>query len=223
MLRRLLLTRHSCRGFLPDTVPQPTLERLFAIAQLNASWCNLQPWQTIVTTGAGTERLREALHRHAADQMAGQKPSQPDFVFPVYDGVYRDRRRETGSALYTSVGVPRGDAAAAMRQGLENYRFFGAPHAVIIHTEEALGTYGAIDCGGYVSTLLLAAQSLGLAAIAQAAFAAYPEFLRRYFDLPDHRQIVCGLSIGWEDTSHPANGFRTSRAGLAEAVRWVGE
>ncbi len=57
---------------------------------------------------------------------------------------------------------------------LENYRFFGAPHVAIITSDKALGVYGAVDCGGYVSTLLLAAESLGIAAVPQAAVAMTP-------------------------------------------------
>jgi hypothetical protein len=33
--------------------------------------------------------------------------------------------------------------------------------------------------------------------------------------------VVCGISFGYEDPAHPANGFRTSRATVGEAARWV--
>jgi hypothetical protein len=45
---------------------------------------------------------------------------------------------------------------AYAKQALENYNFFGAPHVAIIHTNEPLGIYGAIDCGAYVSNFMLA-------------------------------------------------------------------
>jgi hypothetical protein len=32
---------------------------------------------------------------------------------------------------------------------------------------------------------------------------------------------VCGISFGYEDPAHPANRFRTTRATLDEACRWV--
>ena len=114
----------------------------------------------------------------------------------------------------------RGDRARSALQGRENFRFFGAPHFALITTERDLGTYGAIDCGGYVSVFLLAAQSLGLAAIPQAAVAAYSPWLRDYFGLPDNRLVVCGISFGYPDQAHPANGFRTNRAPITEVVDW---
>jgi len=33
--------------------------------------------------------------------------------------------------------------------------------------------------------------------------------------------VVCGLAFGFEDATHPANGFRTSRAPLTDVVQWV--
>jgi len=100
---------------------------------------------------------------------------------------------------------------------------FGAPHAAIVSTPEPLGVYGAIDCGAYVSNFMLAAESMGVACIAQAALAAYPDIARRHLGIGDDRLIVFGISFGYEDASHPANSYRTPRAAVADAVVWVGD
>ena len=98
-----------------------------------------------------------------------------DFPFPrEYLGVYLERRRESGFQLYNSLGIARGDKAAYAKQALENYNFFGAPHVAIIHTDEALGVYGAIDCGAYVSNFMLAAQALGSAPSRRRRWRAIP-------------------------------------------------
>jgi nitroreductase len=78
-----------------------------------------------------------------------------------------------------------------------------------------------LDCGAYVHNFMIAARSLGVASIAQAALAMRSAFLRDWFEIPADRHIVCGISFGFEDPSHPANGFRTPRADVADAVRWV--
>ena len=216
-LERLLAARYSCRGFLPDPVPQPIIERILTMAQRSPSWCNAQPWQVIVTRRAGTERFRAALFNHVT-----KAPTAPDIAFPrEYRGAYQERRRACGFALYDAVGVKRGDRVASGLQMLENFRFFGAPHVAIITTDEALGTYGAIDCGAYISNFLLAAQSLGVASIPQAALASHSPFVREYFGIGCDRLVVCGISFGYEDAAHKANGFRTERAPLDEVVRWV--
>jgi nitroreductase len=215
-LERLLAERYSCRGFRREAVPRATIERILAMAQRTPSWCNAQPWQLVLTSGDATERFRAALLRHADTHEAA-----PDFPFPrEYRDAYLARRRECGFQLYAAVGVARGDRAGARRQALENFRLFGAPHVAIVTSEEALGVYGAIDCGAYVGNFMLAARSLGVAAIAQAALAAYPDFIRAHFGLPQERRVVCAISFGFEDGAHPANSFRTSRAAIGEAVRW---
>ena len=104
---------------------------------------------------------------------------------------------------------------------MENFNFFGAPHVAIIHTDEALGVYGAVDCGGYVTSFMLAAQALGLATVPQAALAHHAAEIREHLKLGDDRKVVCGISFGYADREHKANGYRTSRAGLSDVVRFI--
>ncbi|MGS1104735.1 nitroreductase [Achromobacter anxifer] len=218
-LEAWLQARHSCRAFLPEPVARGTIERILALAQRAASWCNCQPWQVTVTEGAATERLRGALQRRAE-----QSGFTPDFPFPrEYQGDYLARRRESGFQLYSAVGVARGDREAYRRQEMRNFQLFDAPHVAIVTTDEALGEYGAMDCGGYVANFLLAAQANGVATVAQASLAMYPEVLREELGIAADRRVVCGISFGYADTAHPANSYRTSRAPQSETVIWVGQ
>ncbi len=215
----LLKERYSCRAFLPRQVETAAITRALEIAQRTPSWCNSQPWQVVITRGDATDRFRDALFEYSS----GRKP-EPDFAFPrEYRGVYLERRRECGFQLYESVGIARGDREASARQTMENYRLFGAPHAMIVTTDEALGVYGVLDCGAWVNNFMLAARSLGIASIAQAALGAHPNFLRPYFGLPADRLVVCGMSFGYEDAAPPVNRFRTSRAAVDGVVNWVDE
>lgn len=103
---------------------------------------------------------------------------------------------------------------------MQNFSLFGAPHCAIVSSPAELGAYGAMDCGGFVTAFTLAAQALGVATIPQAAIASYSPFLRRYFQIPEDRLILCAISFGYSDTEHPANSFRTDRAALPEIVDW---
>jgi nitroreductase len=218
VVARLLNDRFSCRGFLPDAVPDADIERMFAVSQLSASWCNTQPWEVIVTTGEGTERFRKAALEHSEDL----KVRKSDFALPTrYEGEYAARRRDAGWRLYESVGIERGDRKASFLQGQENYRLFGAPHLMILTSDGDLETYGAIDCGLYLGNLMLVAQSMGIATIAQAAFAFISPFVAEYFGLSPDRKVVCGMSFGYADPSHPANSFRTPRAPVDKVITWA--
>jgi nitroreductase len=70
---------------------------------------------------------------------------------------------------------------------------------------------------------MLAAESLGVASIAQAALASYPDLARDHLGIESDRTVVCGISFGYEDPSHPANAFRVGRAAISESVVWVGD
>lgn len=218
-LDRLFAARQSCRGFAPDPVPRDVIERIIGTARRVPSWCNAQPWQVTLTSGTETDRFRTALR-----QEAETGTPNPDLPWPSrYAGVYQDRRRACGFQLYDAVGIEKGDRAGSARQMMENFDLFGAPHCAIVSSPADLGPYGAMDCGGFVTAFTFAAQSLGVASIAQAAVASYGPFLHRYFGIPDDRLILCGISFGYADPEHPANGFRTARAEVTEIVDWRGD
>jgi nitroreductase len=218
VLEELLAERFSCRAFRPEQVARATIERILAAAQKTASWCNSQPWRLEITSGAATQTFRELMYAAAS----GGRPNSGDFPFPrEYRGVYLERRRESGFQLYNSLGIPRGDKVGYAKQALENFNFFGAPHVAIVHTDEALGVYGAIDCGGYVTSFMLAAQALGVATVPQAALAFHSEVVRKHFGLASDRRVVCGISFGYPDREQKANSYRTTRAAIADTVTFV--
>lgn len=214
---RLMTARHSCRAFLPEPVPRATIEAILTTAQKTASWNNTQPWQVLIAGGAAVERFRSLMTALAG---GGAEP-QSDFPFPrEYRGTALERRRACGFQLYDAVGVKRGDRQAYARQSARNFALFDAPHVAIVTADEALGVYGAVDCGAYVSNFMTAATAHGVATIAQAALAVHSTAIRAHFGIGDDRRVVCGISFGRADTAHPVNGYRTARAGLDEAVRW---
>ncbi|MCE4264772.1 nitroreductase [Rhodococcus sp. ACPA4] len=216
-LESLLDSRISCRAYEDRQVPRDVINEILRLAQKTPSWCNTQPWQVAITEGEGTEKFRAGLGAYV---MAN--PQESDFEFPrEYQGVYKSRRFDCAMALYSSVGIEHGDRAGSGAQTMKNFELFGAPHVAIITTDEALGTYGAVDCGLYVNSFLLAAQSLGVATIPQAALAGCSKFIHEHFGIDDTRNVVCAISFGYADTEHPVNGFRTAREDVDNVVQWM--
>src|SRR3546814_4970612 len=108
-----------------DRVPQPTIDAILALAQRTASWCNAQPWQVIVASGAATDRFRDALAQPA--------PAVPDLPFPEdYPDEYRMRRRECWPPPYDSVGVAHRDRAASGPPGARRFVLFDRPPCAIV-------------------------------------------------------------------------------------------
>lgn len=217
-LEGLLAGRFSCRAYRPEPVPRERVERALALAQRAPSWCNTQPWQVNIVSGDRLTRLCEAL----GDTARRGEPERPHFGFPeAYLGVYRDRRKVCGVQLYQSLGIGREDREAARVQAMENFRVFGAPHAAFVTTPAELGVYGAVDCGLWLMGFLLALESLGIQSIAQAALASWPDVVDAHVGLGEGRRLVFGVAFGHGVASAPVNGYRTARAPLAEAVRFL--
>ncbi|MEI7970707.1 MAG: nitroreductase [Betaproteobacteria bacterium] len=215
-LEALLAGRYSCRAYRDAVVPRETIEAAMALAQRTPSWCNTQPWQVHLASGRSREKVSAAL------LAAAVHPGQPDFPFPeAYRGVYRDRRKVCGVQLYESLGIGRDDRERAHAQSLENYRGFGAPHMAFITTDQALGVYGAVDCGLYLMNLMLALRACGVDSIAQAALASHPQVVRNHFQLPASRLVVFGLSFGYGEPSSPINGYRTQREEVVSVLQWT--
>ncbi|TCK99387.1 nitroreductase [Shimia isoporae] len=217
-LQELLSSRHSCRAFQKNQVPQGTISQVLIDAGRAPSWCNAQPWKVIVTSGAETEAFRAVM----ADAFDSGTPG-PDFPFPsTYTGAHQQRRRTCGMQLYEAVGIGRGDREARASQMRENYLFFGAPHVAVITCPAELGPYGVLDCGGFITAFCLSAQAQGLGTVPQAALSLYSGVIREHFDLPEDRKVLAAISFGFPEAEAPINQFRTDRAELDEFVEWKG-
>ena len=215
VIDRLARERHSCRAFKDELVPQETILRILGTAQRSVSDCNIQPWRVTIVSGQALDRLRTEMYELASRDAAPVSDIPP---IERYQGAYLDRRRECGWSLYNAVGIERGDRVKSRQQAMENFRFFGAPHVAIITTHASLGPRGILDCGGYITLFMLAAHSLGVASVPQAAIAHRADVLRKHLQLPPEDHIVCGISFGIADETHAANSFRTSRVPVSEVV-----
>lgn len=210
----LLATRHSARAFRPEELPQEVIDDVLTRAQRSPSWCNTQPWQVHVLSGAARDRFSTTLGEAVFTQQ-----QTADLGLPVYAGTHAERRRESGYALYDALGIERADRDARALQSFKNFEFFGAPHVLVLTTDAELGTYGVLDCGGWLTTFMMLLAERGIGAIAQGAIAMYSDVVRDFLDLPADRQVVCAVSFGLEDETDPVNAFRTSRAPLGEVVQ----
>jgi nitroreductase len=212
-----ILQRRSVRGFLPQEVPQATLEEIFDLAQRAPSNCNVQPWVPHVVSGQTLARMRAAL----VDAGRRELPIQPDWPADgKFDGIYRARQVDAAVQLYGAMGVARSDLVGRRAAYVRNLDFFGAPHAVFIFMPHPFDTREATDIGMYAQTLMLAMTARGIATCAQGALGLYPPIVREMLGLPETQRLLFGISFGYEDTASKANAARVGRAPPHEAVRF---
>ncbi|MCA9603262.1 MAG: nitroreductase [Myxococcales bacterium] len=216
-LTEALVARRSVRGFRPEPVPRGVLAEIFGLAQRSPSWCNIQPWRVWVTSPPATARIAGAL-----TAAAESTPPNPDFAFPgTYPAPYDAHRRACGKALYDAMGIAREDKAARWDAWLRNFRGFDAPHLAFVAVDRAFGVYGALDIGCWLESVLLLATERGVGSCAQAALATYPDIVRAELAVPSELGLLCGIALGYEDSSIRANACRTTREPLESNIVWV--
>jgi nitroreductase len=218
-LDRLTNGRSTCRAYQNKALHGDLIRSIVAMAGRSASWCNVQPWQLVITeTLESTERFREALMERARSH----RENESDLPFPPgYEGIYGERRRGAGIALYSSLGIGPKDAERSTQQAFRNFRMFDAPHVAIVTVPAELGPYALVDAGGFISSFLLAAYAHGVATTPQGALARHAHFVREYFGVPDTQHMICGISFGYAVVEHPVNQFRTTRAGVDDMARFA--
>lgn len=207
--------RRSVRGYLPDAIPDHVLTRIFELAQLAPSNCNVQPWKVFVATGD----LRDQLSAEMQRRVIAREPANPDYEYRGdFDGEYRKRQVECAVALYSQMGIERHDREGRERAVLRNFEFFDAPYMAFIGMDKAFGTTVAIDVGMYAQNLMLAMVANGVHSCPMGTMRNYPDLVRDAFGLGDETRILFGLAFGYEDTSVPANRTRTTREPVSASV-----
>lgn len=207
--------RRSVRGYLDRQIPQVVLDRIFELAQLAPSNCNVQPWKVYVATGALRDRLRERMVHNVSNGV----PSNPDYEYRGdFVDDYRRRQVECAVALYSQMGIERNDREGRMRAVLRNYEFFDAPYIAFIGMDPAFGTTVAIDVGMYAQNLMLAMVAHGIHSCPMGTMRDYPDLVREAFEIKDDTRILFGMAFGYEDSSVPANRTRTTRDDISANV-----
>ena len=203
------------RGYLDREVPREVLDRIFEIAQQSPSNCNVQPWKVYVATGALKDRLRDQMVANTASGV----PPNPDYEYRGdFVDEYRTRQVECAVALYSNMGIERGDKEGRMRAVLRNFEFFDAPYIAFIGMDQKFGTTVAIDVGMWAQTLMLTMVAFGLHSCPMGTMRNYPDMVREAFGIEDGTKILFGISFGYEDPSVAANATRTTRDPISANV-----
>ena len=214
-------SRRSVRAFLDEPVDRAVIERVLEKAQRAPSGGNTQPWHGIVLTGEPMQRL---FARIAEEFPKGRAAHAPEYhVYPPdLDGAYEQRRRGVGEDMYGALEIPREDKAKRLMWFANNFRAFGAPVLMLVHTPKYMGPPQWSDIGMWLQTIMLLLREEGLDSCPQEAWAVYSPQIREVVEIPADHIFFCGLAIGHRDPSAAVNRFDVARAPLDEAIRWEG-
>lgn len=206
----VMRSRRAVRAFQPQSVSREMLESILEAARWAPSGVNMQPWRVMVVTGKTLHALSEAL-------LAAQEcPQGPDYQYypDSWEAPYKDRRMQLGQSIYATYGtMKRSERGRA--QIRRNLQFFGAPAAMLVMLSKTMAQGAWLDCGMFVQSVMLAAESLGLQTCPQVSIAEYPDIVRRTLGLSDEL-LLCSIAVGWADWHDPLNTIPRHRAGISE-------
>jgi nitroreductase len=219
-----IVTRQSIRAFLSTPVLRTTIEEILAIAARAPSGTNTQPWKVTVLTGAARDRLSTAIVAAYDDAEQRRQHTEEYAYYPTqWVDPYLARRRKVGWDLYSLLGIGREDKARMHAQHGRNYRFFDAPVGLIFTIDRIMEQGSWLDYGMFLENIMIAARARGLDTCPQAAFTQFHRVIKDVLALPDNEMVVCGMSLGYADTSRVENSLETEREPVAGFARFLEE
>lgn len=201
-----IANRVSIRAFLDRPVPAGVVREIIELAAKAPSGGNLQPWRVYALAGGPLEALKAA----ARANPMGETPEYDVYPPNLWDP-FRTRRFQNGEDLYATIGIPREDKPARLRQLARNGEFFGAPVGLFFCLDRKLGPPQWADIGMYMQNVMLLALERGLDTCPQEYWARYPKTVASAIDLPGDHMVFSGMALGYRDPDHAINTLKAAR------------
>jgi nitroreductase len=198
--------RISIRAFRPDPVPGALVAEILGRAAQAPSGGNLQPWRVYGLAGAPLAEFKALAQANPFGEPPEYEVYPPNLWEP-----FRTRRFQNGEDLYATIGIPREDKPARLRQLAKNAEFFGAPVGLFFCLDRKLGPPQWADLGMFMQNVMLLAVERGLDTCPQEFWARYPKTVAGFLGLPDDHMLFAGMALGYRDDAHPINSLKASR------------
>ena len=211
--------RFSVRAF-TDKVPSIELiKEILKTAGSAPSGGNIQPWKVYVLNENAKKSLSEKT-LYNFDNGVQEEIEYEIYPKPLADE-YKKRRYECGADMYNALSIKEDDLDSRFKQIRENYKFFGAPIGMIVTIDRSFGKNGWGHVGMFLENLWLSAIHHGLGICLQESWSIYPKTVKEFTKHPDNEIVWCGVAIGFADSSHPINQYRTKREKLSSFVKFI--
>lgn len=213
-----LQLRKSTRAFLDKQVKPELIKQLLESASHAPSGTNTQPWQVAVVTGENKKQLQTKLE---AEYRSGAESRIAYHYYPLqWQSPYKERRLACGLQLYSTLDIKREDKQKQLDQRARNFRAFDAPVMLFFFIDKVMQTGSYMDYGMFLQSLMLVATEQGLATCPQAVLAEYPDIVKQHLGYEEDWVLICGMSLGYEDTTDIINSYRTPREPVESFTRF---
>jgi nitroreductase len=207
--------RKSLRAFKPDPIPKERIEEILKLTIHAPSAINLQPWEFVVVTGEEKERLgRRLIKAYKEKQIA----CSPGNVKPL-PKTYAKRGAKTLELMkpfFEEMGV---DMNQFVNEGSCN--FYGAPVAILLCLDDSFPEARMVDIGIALGYLVLTAHEFGFGTCPIGLITAYEDEIKDLLNIPENKNVVIGVALGYPDSNIPINRFKSQRDNLEKFIRWI--
>ena len=210
-VKEAFVSRRSVRRFLPDSVSKEKIENILEGAAFAPSGHNIQPWHVYVVQGQKKLSITQSIIDTIKDGSSKNMKTEFDYYPTEWFEPFVSRRRAVGFELYKLLEIGRDDFEARDKQMQENFHFFGAPVGMFITMDKRLATGTFMDVGMFIQSILVGARGEGLHSCGQVAFTKFHTLIAEQLEFKENEMLVCGVSIGYEDTSAAENALRVEK------------
>lgn len=213
-LFRAMNERKSARAYLDKPVSRADIEEVISYACRAPSAINVQPWEYVVTYGEEKDRLiRRLIRIHNERKVTcGPGTSKP------LPEKFAQRSRGSISVMDPQIARLGMPFNRFIEEG--SCSFYGAPIAIIVTIDRLFPQIRYLDIGLSVSYLLLAAQAKGLSTCPIGLIIAYGDEIKDELYIPDEKEVLLAIAMGYADMESPANDFKTDRDELPGILTW---
>jgi nitroreductase len=214
-LFKAIKERRSIRAYKPDPVPKERIEEILRLTIHAPSAINLQPWEFIVVIGEEKERLSRTLIKAYKEK---QSACSPGNVKPL-PKTYGRRGAKTLASMkpfFEEMGV---NIDQFINEG--SCRFYGAPAAILFCLDDSFPKARMVDVGLALGYFALTAHEFGLGTCPIGLINAYEDEIKDLLNIPEDKNVVIGVALGYPDWDVPVNRFKSTRDDLSGFVRWI--
>lgn len=213
--------RRSIRAFKPEPVPKEVLVKIIETCQWTGSAHGSQPWEFTVVSGDAMKKVKDRL----AEMMSSTEPDDVEFPMgmPIPE-LYKQR----ADAFYTArenYQWPPGTKDLEQKRNeysISRAKLFDAPNAIMVYTEkELMVPWELVSIGMMVQSICIDALNYGLGTCVMGA--RRPRLIRQLLDIPQSKDILVWICIGYPDYENRVNNFPRPRIPLDSWVRWKGK
>lgn len=213
-----LRQRKSVRAFHSRAVEPEKIKAILAAASHAPSGANMQPWLVAVVTGETKKKLQSKIENSFRNNE--QKNADYRYYPTTWKNPYKRRRVHCGRQMYNALDIQRKNKQQRFDQWAANYRSFDAPVMMLFFLDASMEAGSFLDCGMFLQSIMLSALEHGLSTCPQASLSEYPKIIKETLGYPQDSTLLCGMALGYEDTSATINSYRTPREEVESFTRF---